>query len=75
MNSNEEFTCQEKYAENNVHGPQECFSTFLSSLLYTNYLLISFTASGLYLLVLGNSTLHRKGISDTMSAFLILFLA
>lgn len=70
-----EEICKIPVLEYNIHVPQDYFSTFIASLLYTNYLLISVIVSQLYLFVLENSTLYMKVIFVTKSAFLFTFLA
>lgn len=67
--------CRISDLEYNIYVPQDSFSTFIFSLLCTNYLLLSITVAQLYLFVLENSTLYMKVIFITMRAFLFIFLA
>lgn len=67
--------CRISVLEYNVHVPQIYFFTFMFSLLYTNYSMLSIIVSQLYLFVLENGTLYVKVIPTTMSAFPFIFLA
>lgn len=65
--------CKISVLEYNVCVLQDYFFTFIFSLLYTNYLLLSIIVFQLYLFVLENSALYVKVVSITMSTFLFIF--